>query len=52
MLVKVLEDIIKSRQYDQEDMENKIDIYWAKKKITDKEYEYLCDLLEKYPPIE
>jgi len=52
MLAKVLESIIKSGQYDREDIQLKLDVFWAKDRLTDDEYDYLCNLIDEYPPIE
>lgn len=51
MLAKVIESVIKSRQYDRADMELKLDVFWAAGKLTNDEYEHLYDLMDQYPPI-
>lgn len=51
MLKKVCENVIKSRNYDKEDMQLKLDVFWAASKITTDEYDYLCGLMVEYPPI-
>lgn len=52
MLAKVIENIIKSGQYEREDMQLKLDVFWAAGKLTNDEYTYLCDLMDEFPPIE
>jgi len=51
MLAKVLENIIRSGQYETEDIQNKLDIFWSMSRITDEEYFMLCALMIEFPPI-
>jgi hypothetical protein len=50
VLAQVLESIIKSKDYEVEDIQFKLDIFWSKQRLTEEEYFYLCNLMEEYPP--
>ena len=51
MLARILDNIIRSGQYEVEDIQNKLDVFWSKNRLTDEEYFMLCDLMIEFPPI-
>lgn len=51
MLKRMCENVIKSGQYETEDMQMKLDAFLVKQRLTLIDYDYLCNLMIEFPPI-